>query len=304
MKSKCLIWRFRLYIFSLMSVVCIGLQSCQSVDKEKVKETVETFFDAYVDEDVNLAVSIYPNIFNLKGKFRKSTSIDIDVKDIIVVGDTNIIVKFTHHWVNPFGADNATRMRFYMQKRGERYQIVDSKNFCSYEDLQLYDFACKTGAIVLCRDTTDVMLSDQMTLAMPMLELAKTHVRLQIANGLTINKNWRWETSYYGDYASGSAVVTNNSQFPVESPKYEVVYYLSDDKTIVGTDNGYVCYDIIMPGQSRSFSWFTSHVGNASRANLKVVFDDEDWIDRLIESLPFDGSEFDKHHRGEDWWLK
>lgn len=304
MQSKCLIWRFRLYIFSLMSVVCIGLQSCQSVDEEKVKETVETFFDAYVDEDVNLAVSIYPNIINLKGKFRKSTSIDIDVKDIIAVSDTNIIVKFTHHWVNPFGADNTTRMRFYMQKRGERYQIVDSKNFCSYEDLQLYDFACKTGAIVLCRDTTDVMLSDQMTLAMPMLELAKTHVRLQIANGLTINKNWRWETSYYGDYASGSAVVTNNSQFPVESPKYEVVYYLSDDKTIVGADNGYVCYDIIMPGQSRSFSWFTSYVGNASRANLKVVFDDENWIDNLLENLPFDGSEFNKHCHGEDWWPK
>lgn len=280
----------------------VALQSCQSVDKEKVKVTVESFFEAYRDEDVSTAMSFYPNILNLKGKFRKSTSIDIDPTDILVVNDSNIIVKVKHHWINPFGADNTSKMKFYVAKRGESYEILDSKNFCMYDDVDLYDFAIKTGAINLFEDSTDVAISYGMTQAMPMLDLAKTYVRLQIANGLTVNKNWKWEKGYYNDYATGNAVVTNNSAFPVDSPKYEVVYYLSDDKTMVTSDNGYVCYDVIMPGQSRSFSWYTSYVGDAAKAKINVLFNNENWVDDIVKNLPFNGAEYDKFQRGEDWW--
>ena len=63
-----------------------------------------------------------------------------------------------------------------------------------------------------------------------------------------------------------------------------------------------VCYDILMPGQSTSFSWYTSYVGNATRANVKVVCEDEDWIEEIIANLPFNGLEYDKHNNGNDWW--
>ena len=293
--------RTHIMTFLLGFSVCVFLQSCQSVNKEDVKETVKTFFSAYRDSDINQAVSIYPNIVNLKGSFRKSSSIDIDLKDIVVVNDSNIIVSITHHWVNPWGVDNTAKMKLYMKKYGEKYTIFDSKNFCMYDDVKLYNFACRTGAIRLRRDTTDVSISSKISEVEPMYDLAKTHIKYKIANGLSINKGWKWETGYYGDYASGRAVVTNNTELPIKQPKYKITYYKSDDKTIVTTDEGVVCYDILMPGQSTSFSWYTSYVGNATRANVKVVCEDEDWIEEIIANLPFNGLEYDKHNNGNDW---
>ncbi len=280
----------------------IIFQSCQSVNKEDVKETVINFFSAYRDDDINQAVSIYPNILKLKGSFRKSSSIDIDKKDIVVLNDNNIIVGITHHWVNPWGVDNTAKMKLYMEKVGEKYSIKDSKNFCMYDDVKLYDFACRVGAISLWRDTTDVSISTKISEVGSMYEVAKMHTKYKIASGLSINKGWKWETGYYSDYASGRAVVTNNTGLPIKWPKYKITYYKSDDKIIVTTDEGVVCYDILMPGQSTSFSWYTSYVGNATRANVKVVCEDEDWIEEIIANLPFNGLEYDKYNNGTDWW--
>lgn len=277
------------------------LQSCQSVNKEEVKETVLNFFSAYRDNDVSQAVSIYPNITKLKGSFRKSSSIDIDIKNIVVVNDSNIIVSITHHWVNPWGVDNTAKMKLYMKKHSEKYKIKDTKNFCMYDEVKLYDFACKTGAISLRRDTTDVFISLKIAEVEPMYALIKTHIKNKIATGLSINKGWRWETGYYGDYASGRAVVTNNTGLPIKQPKYKITYTKSDDKTIITTDEGIVSYDVLMPGQSTSFSWYTSYVGNATRANVKVVCEDEDWVEEIITHLPFNGLEYDKYKRGTDW---
>lgn len=134
--------------------------SCQSVNKDKVKETVETFFSAYRGEDVATAVSIYPKLTSLRGNFRKSSSIDLNTTDIWVLNDSNIIVNLTHHWINPFGADNTAKKRLYMAKKDDKYEIVDSKNFCMYDEVILYNFACKTGAVMLFSDTTDITISE------------------------------------------------------------------------------------------------------------------------------------------------
>ena len=111
-----------------------------------------------------------------------------------------------------------------------------------------------------------------------------------------------WEKGYYSDYASGRAVVTNNTAYPVKRPKYKVTYFKSDDKTIVTTDDGIVCYDMLMPNQSRSFSWYTSYVGNASRARADVECSDNDWIEEITANLPFIGLEYDRYKNGQYWW--
>jgi hypothetical protein len=295
MKSKTL-------LILLGLTASIFLQSCQTVDKEQVKETVINFFSAYRDNDFLQVSSIYPNIVNLKGQFRKSSSIDIELKDISVVNDSNIIVDITHHWVNPWGVDNTAKMKLYVAKQGETYKILDTKNFCMYDNMKLYNFACKTGAINLRRDTTDVSISAKMSDVTPMYALAKTVTKHEITNSLSINKGWKWETGYYADYASGRAVVTNNSPFPIKQPKYKITYYKSDDKTVVTTDEGIVCYDILMPGQSKSFSWYTSYVGNAARAKVTVVCDNEEWIEDIISNFPFNGLEYEKYNKNIDWW--
>lgn len=288
---------FFLVLYSLTT--SIFLQSCQTVDKNKVKEIVINFFYAYRDNDFLQASSIYPNIVYLKGDFRKSSSIDIELKDIIVVNENNIIVNITHHWINPWGVDNTARMKLYIEKQGETYKILDTKNFCIYDNVKLYKFACKTGAIDLMRDTTDVSISKKISDVKYMYDLFLTATKYEIAKGLNINKGWKWESGYYSDYASGRAVVTNNSIYPIKQPKYKITYCKSDN-TVVTTDEGCVCYDILMPGQSKSFSWYTSYIGDATKAKVTVICDDEAWIEDIILNMPFDGSEYEKYNQNVD----
>lgn len=281
---------FLLMLFS----TSIFLQSCQKINKERVKETVVNFFSAYKDDDFSQIYSIYPNFANLKGPFRKSSSIDIEPKDIVVAKDNKIIVSITNHWTNSYGVDYSAKMKIYIEKQDETYKILDTKNFCVYDDDKLYKFACKTGAISFGSDTTDVSISAKMLNCTSMYDYIKNIIKGEIENGLTINNGWKWETGYYSDYASGRAIVTNNSSYPIKRPKYKITYYKSDNKTIVTTDDGVVCYDILEPGQSKSFSWYTSYAGNAQKANVKVICDDEDWIDELVLNSHYDGTEYEK----------
>lgn len=268
-----------------IAALFVLLTSCQSVDKKKVKETVESFFSAYRGEDVKTATDIYPDLQSLCGQFRKSTSIDLNTDDIIVVNDTNIIVKLTHHWVNPFGADNSTNMRLYLAKEGSQYKIRDSKNFCSFENMPIYRFGCKTGAINLSRDTTDRQISAALILTSPMFQNAKERIKSDITNGLTIS-SLNWQRGYYGDYASGRAIVTNNTNYPIKRPQYTVTYSQGENGTVITSDNGTVCYDVLMPGQSKSFSWYTPYVGNATWANVMAECTDDEWIEEILNNLP------------------
>lgn len=266
----------------LLAPISFFLFSCNSVNKKDVKETVENFFTAYQSSDFSETTSIYPKISSLKGNFRKSSKIDIDEKDIWVIDENKIIVNLTHHWINPFGVDNSAKMRFYLSKEGDKYKITDSKNFCMYDELDLYKYALNHGNINLSKDTTDVILANKLEDAQSAFNLAKLSVMGEINRGLDVS--WNWETGYYANYASGRGIVKNNTPYPIKSPRYHVTYYKSDDKTVITSDDGYVCYDILMPGQSKSFSWYTSYAGNASRAGVTVDCDEE-WINEIVANL-------------------
>lgn len=90
-----------------------------------------------------------------------------------------------------------------------------------YDDVKLYDFACKTGAINLRCGTTDVSISANMSDVAPMYALEKVAIKFEITDSLSINKGWKWETGYYADYASGRVVATNNSSFPINGLNIE-----------------------------------------------------------------------------------
>lgn len=293
----------KLAVTSIVSIcLCMSclMQSCQSIDKEKVKETVEKFFNAYRSEDISTAKSIYPQILSLRGQFRKTSSVDIELNNIQSTNDSIVMVRLTHHWVNPFGADNATEMRFYLMKKDNDYFIADSRNFCSFDDVRPYQFACKIGAINLLSDTTDIAVSMGIRNAEPMFYLAKDKIKNDIKNSLSVS-SMNWEIGYYSDYASGRAIVANNTNYPISKPKYTVTYYKGKNEALITSDNGYVCYDVLMPGTSKSFSWYTSYVGNASWANVSVDCD-ESWIEEIAMNLPYKGDEYAKYCKENYWW--
>ena len=63
-------------------------------------------------------------------------------------------------------------------------------------------------------------------------------------------------------------------KYAIPDVKY-VVTYMKRDGTEVTQDGGRVTYDEIRPYGMESFSFYTSYVGNASRARIRLEFDDE-----------------------------
>lgn len=68
----------------------------------------------------------------------------------------------------------------------------------------------------------------------------------------------------------------------VPKPKYKIVYKDRNGNAITD-DDGYITYDALSPGSSKAFTFYTSYVGNASKASISVEFDDEFniWLHRV-----------------------
>ena len=289
----------------LLSVCCSispCLFSCNGVKRKEAKQVVETFYTAYKSEDFKTMYKCYPQIASLKGNFRKTTRLDINEDDIWVLKSGKIIVNAEHHWINPYGSDNVSSMRFYLEKKSvdnkDTYQIYDSKNFCMYDDSPLYTYAHKTGCLSLLSDTTDVTISDKIDKVTDMFEVKKARVRKNITDNLKLS-SFDWERSHYGDSASGRGVVTNNSKYPVYQPKYKITYRAQKNGNVITMDDGVISYGTILPSESKSFVFYTSYIGNAHWARVDVNINDEsdEWIEKLILKEPFLGTEYSTFER-------
>ena len=75
--------------------------------------------------------------------------------------------------------------------------------------------------------------------------------------------------------------------------KYRVKYYDRYDNLIT-EDDGYITYDVLKAGRSKSFSFYTSYVGNAQRAKISVEFDDE-LILKYLADKTYTGKEYEEY---------
>lgn len=105
-----------------------------------------------------------------------------------------------------------------------------------------------------------------------------------------LTKNWSWETSYYGNSANGQGICINKSTFTIPKPKYKIVYKDRNGNAITD-DDGYITYDALSPGSSKAFTFYTSYVGNASKASISVEFDDDLIFDYIV-SKNYTGNEY------------
>lgn len=53
----------------------------------------------------------------------------------------------------------------------------------------------------------------------------------------------------------------------------------------------YITYDALSPGSSKAFTFYTSYVGNASKASISVEFDDDLIFDYIV-SKNYTGNEY------------
>lgn len=158
------------------------------------------------------------------------------------------------------------------KKPGDGYVIYDSKGLCNLSDDPIYMFAKRKGYIQ--GDTlTDQQISKKYSEASTAIISLSLKFYTYLTENVTI-ANWNWETSDYSYSASGRGVVKNNTQYTIPNVKY-VVTYLKGNGTEVTQDDGYVTYDEIRPYGMKSFSFYTSYVGDASRAKIRLEFDND-----------------------------
>lgn len=285
----------KVLIFPFLCVVSLLLLSCDGKRKEKAQQVVTEFHQAYKSQNLQEAVTLYPNITELMGDFYKTD--ELEIKGFSVLPSEDILVVAENKWTNGFGKTNTRTMKFFVREykddEAHPYKIYDSKNFVSLTDSKLYKIGLKGGAFNLSSDTTDVSISRKIKNIEPQYKMMIESMRDIISRGIDYT-GFNWEKSYYSNYADGSCSVTNNSGLPIKNSRYKVTYYKSDDKTVVATDDGTVCYGWWYPGETKRISWFTSNVpSSAQRAYVEVVLDyNDDWIEEIIEAQSFTGTEF------------
>lgn len=100
--------------------------------------------------------------------------------------------------------------------------------------------------------------------------------------------DWSWESSDYSSSASGSGVVKNNTKYSIPNLKYIVTYKRNGEE--IAQDDGRVSYDDVRPYGMKSFSFYTSYVGNANKASIRLDFDSEFMI-KTVANGDFDDAE-------------
>jgi hypothetical protein len=269
-----------------LAITCV-LFGCGRDERLIQSEYVVTaFFNSISNEDEDKMSTYYPG-FELFSRYYKSDSIDI--METKFVDDTIISVKVKNHYTNGLGKKTTKDMEIYLHpdSTGLDYVILNSKGLTDHKESEYFQFAVSIGCIK-DDDTTDL----QKILALRNVELYSVGLKYDLLAELKEDVEiveWSWKTGY-GKSASGDVIVKNNSGYDIPNIKYKLWYY-SRGGDLITTDNGYVTYDILYSGQSKSFSFYTGYVGNAKSASVTLDFD-LDMILKYILNADYKGTEY------------
>lgn len=271
----------------LLSVVAIGLVSCGY--KKEAKEVTQDFFNAIKNDKEEKMKELYPEVDNLQNYYKSDTII---VKEVEGLEEKKYSISIINKFTNGFGKSNESHITIYTKPKNEEkpsdgYIIYDSKGLCDLSDDLTYKFAKRKGYV------KDDNLTDQQ-IAKKVEESRTELIRLTLNFNVYLIDNvkvtdWSWKTSDYSNSASGSGVVKNNTKYSIPNLRYIVTYYKRNGEKIA-QDDGLISYDDIRPYGMKSFSFYTSHVGNANKANIRLDFDNEFMI-KTVANGDFDDVE-------------
>ena len=259
----------------------IAVTLCSSCGhKKEAKEVTQNFFRAIKNDKEEDMSKYYPNVSELQNYYKSDTII---IKEVTSLEDDKYSVQLTNKFTNGFGKTTESEIVVYAKpknadKLSEGYIIYDTKGLCNLSDDAVYKYAKRKG-VIKGFDLTDQQVAKKVKEATTTLITDVFKFKAYLMDNVKV-ANWNWETSDYSYSASGRGVVKNNTGFSIPKLKYIVTYKLSNG-TEVTQDDGYVAYDDIRPYGSESFSFYTSYVGNASKASIDLVFDE----DFLIETV-------------------
>ncbi|MDF2382165.1 hypothetical protein JMG10_11845 [Nostoc ellipsosporum NOK] len=279
------------FISSIL-LAAIFASSCQ--DKKEKKEAVETarsFFNIIKQGDENQLSEYYPGFKEFDSYYKSdSATITSSVKK-----NGRWVIAVRNRYINGLGKLNERDIILYISKdSSNKMRIEDSKGLCDFFDKDEFKFGTATGCINKSVDSTDLQIFAGISKAKKLMDSMALDVYIELKNKIKV-VSWSWRTGYYSDYASGHGIVRNNSDFSVPDLKYKVTYSNSKGEVIT-SDDGYVDYDVIEPGESKSFTFYTSYVGNATSASIELKFD-ESLIYKYLAKKKFTGRECELYYR-------
>ncbi len=189
---------------------------------------------------------------------------------------------------------------FFKKDSTGQLKLIDSKGLSEFAEKDDYIFGVSTGCINKSSDTTDQQILKAIKKAKIVMLDKAVDVYLELKSQIKV-VNWTWESGYGGS-GSGKGIVKNGSTFSVPKLKYKVTYKNGQGDEIT-SDDGYITYDVIEAGESKSFSFYTSYIGNASRASIDLTFD-EDLIYKYLAKKDWTGKECDEYFKKNPEKLK
>lgn len=278
-----------------LSLIII-LVSCNNSKKRKNAENQVTKFYAAIKEgSEKKMLALYADVATLSSYYKSDTA---SIKDSKILKNDEIQVTTLNTFTNGYGKKFNQEIIFYLKPDPINkldYFIYDSKGLCGYDDNTTYLFGNKTGCISKS-DVTDQQIAKKMKIADELLMIKGVDVYRNLKENIQV-VSWSWESGYAGS-ASGRGIVNNSSTFVLPELKYKITYKDIDGNQIT-TYDGYITYEKLNPGESKSFTFYTSYAGNAKRAFIDLVFDDKMIMD-YVAGLDYTGKEYQTYMATRD----
>ena len=281
--------KFNLILVGLSFAIVIF--SCEGSKLKKEAETkAKDFFAVLKDGDEKRLTLLYSG-FEKFDTYYKSDSILINSCS----EKNNVITVSIHNrFTNGFGKITEKDIYLLFQKDSAgQLKIIDSKGLSNFANNNEYIFGINTGCIRKEYDTTDQQILKALKKAKRVMFDQAVNVYIELKSQLQI-VNWNWESGYGGS-GSGKGIVKNSSTFSVPKLKYKVTYKTSSGDPVT-SDEGYITHDGIDAGESKSFTFYTSYIGNATKASIDLTFDEELIYNYLAKKV-WTGKECDEYFK-------
>jgi hypothetical protein len=278
-------------ILTTLLLIVIGLVSCESSKlKKEASFKTSKFFSLLKDGDEKSILTIYPQFENFETYFKSDSAriSSVDTKKGIVT------VAVRNRFTNSFGKLTEKDILLYFKKDSTgKLNLTDSKGLSDFSEKDEYIFGISTGCVNVNIDTTDQKILNAIKNAKLVMLDKALEVYRELKEEITV-ATWNWESGYAGS-ASGKGIVRNESTFDVPKLKYKITYKDGQSNPIT-SDDGYITYDNIKAGESKAFIFYTSYIGDASRASIELIFD-EDLIFKYLTKKDWTGKECDEYFK-------
>ena len=271
-------WFFIINIMKKYYLLFLGFCLITSCDKrlEQCKTLTSKFFTAVMEGDEDAMLEVYPLAYNMH-YFPHSDSYKIN--SVTKTADTLYQVNLTNTYIK--GGSTVNKEVFlYMKPKGETSMtIVDSKGLYPKDRVKLYKYAHRHNLIPKNCETDQQLGAFDDSIKS---KLVSTIIKMQVCpNDYFEIGQINWQRLL--DSATGSFLVTNKSNYTLDSPKYKLTYY--DNKNeVVATDGGRVTYSDFRPGDKIKVDIFTLHVGRASSLRVQIDLDLEETLENILDN--------------------